>query len=156
MRGLFFVRKKRYTETRVAAAQIGLRQKADKDKMEAVRQIIDAEQLDSIIYIPDEMKHRQVEVIVLPVMRTSEKTRYREKQKTETTMERIARFRKKHNNDTFIAHLKQKLAEGRVFDFNAEKIINAAEIEKERQERYQMEKRAWQDTSAENIRGSNL
>jgi hypothetical protein len=111
--------------------------------MGAVRQIINAEQLDSIIDVPDRMKRRQVEVIVLPVVRTSEKTQCREKQKTETTMERIARFREKHNNDTFIAHLKQKLAEGFKFDFNADKIINAAETEKGKQERYQIEKRAW-------------
>jgi hypothetical protein len=102
---------------------------------------------------PLAVRRRQVEVIVLPVVRTSEKTRYREKQKMETTMESIARFREKHNNDTFIAHLKQKLAEGFKFDFNADKIINATETEKEKQERYQIEKQAWQDTAVENICG---
>jgi hypothetical protein len=135
--------------TKVADAQTVARQRVN--KMEVIRQIINAEQLDSIIDVPDEMKHRQVEIIILPIARASEKTRYSEKQKMQTTMERIDRFRKKHNNDTFIAHLKQKMAEGFTFDFNAEKIINAAETEIERQERYQIEKRAWQNTAVENI-----
>lgn len=39
--------------------------------MEAIRTIIDAERLATIIDLPDSMRHRQVEVIVLP--QTNEK-----------------------------------------------------------------------------------
>jgi hypothetical protein len=121
--------------------------------MQAVKQIINAEKLESIIDIPDGMKHRQVEVIVLPLMQFSDEMRDSENQKTETTLDRIARFRKKHNHETFIEHLRQKLAEGFKFDFDAEKVINGTETEEEKQNRYQMEKRTWQDTVAKETSG---
>jgi uncharacterized protein (DUF1684 family) len=114
--------------------------------MQAVKQIIDAEKLKSIIDIPDGMRHRQVEVIVLPLDMGPLVN-----QKTETTLERIARFREKHNHETFIGHLKRKLAEGFQFDFDAEKIINGTETEKEKQQRYRMEKQVWQDIIAEKL-----
>jgi hypothetical protein len=37
--------------------------------MQAVRQIVDAEQLTSFMQIPEDMRHIKVEIIVLPVTR---------------------------------------------------------------------------------------
>jgi hypothetical protein len=37
--------------------------------MQAVRQIVDAEQLTSFMNIPEDMRHIKVEIIVLPVVR---------------------------------------------------------------------------------------
>jgi hypothetical protein len=41
--------------------------------MEAIRQVIDAERLAGIVDMPESMKYRKVEIIILPDLATEEK-----------------------------------------------------------------------------------
>jgi hypothetical protein len=47
--------------------------------MEFVREIIDSDVLDHIIKIPDSLKHRRVEIILLPIVESEEKAHVHEK-----------------------------------------------------------------------------
>jgi len=71
-----------------------------------------------------------------------------EKQSNGTTAEKIAQFRKKHNRETFVAHLKEQVAKGRTFEFDVQKVINGTETEEEEQARYRQEKQVWGKTVA--------
>jgi hypothetical protein len=135
--------------------------------MEALVEIMEAERLVPIFNIPAAMRNEQVQVIVLPVRNGKAET---EKPAAtlepdsesslyapgDTVAERIRKFREKYNRETFVEHLKKKLAEGVVFEFDAQKIIDGTETEEERQERYRMEKRAWSDDVAERIKRGEL
>ena len=65
-----------------------------------------------------------------------------------TTTEKIAQFRKKHNRETFVEHLKEQVAKGRTFDFDVQRVINGTETEEDKQARYRMEKQIWGKTVA--------
>ena len=110
--------------------------------MEAIVQEIEVERLFSffdILSVPKAARdgwNGRVEVTIKPIEKTSQLT----------TAERIAQFRKKHNRDTFVEHLKEQVAKGRTFDFDVQKVINGTETEEEEQARYRQEKQAWNKT----------
>jgi hypothetical protein len=110
--------------------------------MEAVKQVIDADRISSIIDLPDEMMEGQVEVIVLPINQFDNAVGLKEK-KENTTAERIRKFREKHNHETFVGHLKKCVAQGVEFDFDVQKLIDGTETVEEKQARYKSEKQTW-------------
>jgi len=102
-----------------------------KYEMEAIIQEMDVEKLLPVFNIPMEMRNIRVEVTIRPI----------EQKKPETTAEKIQKFREKYTHESFVQHLKQKLAEGFKFDFDAQKIIDGTETEEEMQARYLSYKR---------------
>jgi predicted peroxiredoxin len=111
--------------------------------MEAVKQIVDAVRISSIIDLPDEMMEGQVEVIVLPIHSFNSEVRGLKEEKENTTSERIRKFREKHNYKTFVDHLKKCVAQGVKFDFDVQKLIDGTETLEEKQARYKSEKQTW-------------
>ena len=101
--------------------------------MEVVIQAIDAEKLASVFDIPEEMKNSRVEVTIRPI----------ENETRGITVEKIKQFRKKYNHETFVEHLKKRISEGLVFDFDVQKVIEGTETEEEKQIRYNSEKQTW-------------
>jgi hypothetical protein len=111
--------------------------------MAAMTAIVEAERLSSIFEIPEEMRHSRVEVTIRPF------PVYQEEAKPKVNMEALERFRTGFN---FKEHLKQKLAEGVQFDFDAQKIIDGTETEEEMQARFRAEKNTWAEVVAERVR----
>ena len=101
--------------------------------MEPIIQEMDINELLPIFNIPEEMKNSRVEVIIRPII----------KKPQDTIAERIREFRKKYNRDSFTEHLKKQAADGYVFSFDIQKVINNTETEDEIQARYRFEKQAW-------------
>jgi hypothetical protein len=98
--------------------------------MAAMTAIVEAERLSSIFEIPEEMKHSRVEVTMQPIEET----------KPKVNMELLNKFISSAGSD-FKEHLRQKLAEGYHFDFDAQKIIDGKETEEEMQARFRAEKK---------------
>jgi hypothetical protein len=96
--------------------------------MEAITQVVDADILTSIFNIPDEMRYGQVEITIRSIPKEN---------KPKVNMEALERFNKGFNLKD---HLRQKLAEGYQFDFDAQKIIDGTETEEEMQARFKSEK----------------
>ncbi|MDR0877201.1 MAG: hypothetical protein LBN21_04050 [Treponema sp.] len=103
--------------------------------MEAVVQVMEAEVLIPLMEIPPAMLHKRVEVTVRPVENSG--------QPEENIAEKIAKFRIKYQGETLREYVKQKSAEGIVFDFDAQKVIDGAETDEDRQYRYRLGKQAW-------------
>ena len=101
--------------------------------MEAIIQEIDVEALTPIFNIPQRMRNTRVEVIIRPI----------EEKPNRAVAERIERFRKKHNRETFAGHLKAGVSQGLTFDFDVQKAIEGTETEEEKQARYRLEKQTW-------------
>jgi hypothetical protein len=101
--------------------------------MEAIVQEIDVGLLTSIFNIPEEMKNSRVEVTIRPIKNETRGT----------TAERIERFKKKYNHETFVEHLKRQVSEGQTFGFDVQKVIDGTETEEEQQARYRLEKQTW-------------
>jgi hypothetical protein len=112
--------------------------------METLVKIMEAEELVPIFDIPSEMRNVQVEVTIRPMGR----------KKLKTTAEKIQEFREKHTHEAFVQHLKQKLAEGFKFDFDAEKMINGTMTEDDWQEYYKIQKQAWKKAAGEKFERS--
>jgi len=110
--------------------------------MQAIVQEIDVEKLFPIFDIPRETWNGRVQVTIKPI----------EKKPALTTAEKIAQFRKKHNRETFVEHLKEQVAKGCTFDFDVQKVIDGTETEKEAQARYRLEKQTWGNSVSENVR----
>ncbi|GHV73832.1 hypothetical protein AGMMS49940_11340 [Spirochaetia bacterium] len=111
--------------------------------MEIMTEIIDAERLSPIFKIPDAMKHSRVEVTIRPIEET----------KPKVNREALERFRRSFNLKD---HLKQKLAEGVQFDFDAQKVIDGTETEEEMQARFRAEKKVWAEDVAERARSGEF
>jgi transcription elongation factor len=101
--------------------------------MEAIVQEIDVEELTSIFNIPEDMRNNRVEVTIRPIRN----------EKQGTTEEKIERFRKKYNRETFVEQLKKGVSQGFSFDFDVQKVIDGTETEEEMQARYRKEKQTW-------------
>jgi hypothetical protein len=99
--------------------------------MVAMTAIVEAERLAAIFDIPDEMRYGQVEITIRAIPKETT---------PKVNREALERFR---NGFNFKEHLKQKLAEGYKFDFDAQKIIDGAMTEDDWQDIYKMEKRTW-------------
>jgi hypothetical protein len=119
--------------------------------MEAIIQEIDVKRLFpifDILSVPKDTRdtwNGRVEVTIKPV----------EKQSNGTTAERIAQFRKKHNRETFVEHLKEQVAKGRTFEFDVQKVIDGTETEEDEQARYRLEKQVWGKVVADKTGGAN-
>jgi len=118
--------------------------------MEAIVQEIDVERIlpfFDILSVPKDTRdiwNGRVQVTIKPI----------EKKSTLTTAEKIAQFRKKHNRETFVEHLKEQVAKGRTFDFDVQKVIDGTETEEDKQARYRMEKQVWGKTVENKTGGS--
>jgi predicted CopG family antitoxin len=73
-----------------------------------------------------------------------------EEQQSEDVRENIKKFREKHNKNSFIEHLKKNLIGKKRLGFNVQEVIDGNESEKNRQIRYELEKRAWEMHVADN------
>jgi len=104
--------------------------------MEAIVQEIEVEKLYPIFNIPKDIWKGRVEVTIKPIEKTLKAT----------TEERIAQFRQKYNRKVFIDQLKEQAANGQVFNFNVQKVIDGTETEKEIQARYRLEKQTWSNS----------
>ncbi|GHV92879.1 hypothetical protein AGMMS50268_33820 [Spirochaetia bacterium] len=114
--------------------------------MEAITQVIDADRLSSIFEIPEEMQHGRLEITIRSVSGLSEEN---SASHPKVNMEALERFRAGFNLKD---HLKQKLAEGCQFDFDAQKVIDGTETEEERQARFRSEKKVWEEDVAERVK----
>jgi hypothetical protein len=113
-------------------------------KMDAIIQEMDVARLTSLFDIPAEMLNSRVEVTIRPIAR----------EKPETTAEKIRKFREKHTHESFVEHLKQRVAEGFQFDFDVEKMINGTMTEDDWQEYYKIQKQAWKKAACERFERS--
>jgi len=107
--------------------------------MEAVIQILEAEDLIPIMHIPSEMRHSRLEVTLRPI----EKTSASESEAQNINPEIMQKFLKAAESGEAKEHLKRKLAEGTQFDFDAEKLINGTMTETDWQNLYSLQKQAW-------------
>jgi len=107
--------------------------------MEAVVQILDAEKLAPVMYIPSEMLHSRLEVTLRPVRETDDES----VQTTYVDKEIMQKFRKAAESGEAVKHLQNKLFEGARFDFDAEKILNGTMTEDDWQNLYTIQKKAW-------------
>ena len=113
--------------------------------MEAVIQIVDAEDLLSIMHIPVEMRHGRFEVTLRPI----EKTSARENENQNINTEIMQKFLKAAESGEAKEHLKRKIAEGTKFDFDATKLINGTMTEADWKDLYSHQKQAWLSAAAE-------
>jgi len=100
--------------------------------MEAVVQILEAEKLAPVMYIPSEMLHSRLEVTLRPVMETAVES----VQTTHVDKEIMQKFRKAAESGEAVKHLQDKFFEGARFDFDAEKILNGTMTEDDWQNLY--------------------
>ena len=84
------------------------------------------------------------------VVVTIEEEKYIET-KPETTAEKVEKFRRKYNRETFVEHLKKQVAEGLSFDFDVQKVIDGTETEEDMQIRYRLEKQVWGNAIKEEV-----
>jgi hypothetical protein len=108
--------------------------------MEASVEVIEAEKLVPLFDIPAEMLNDRVQVIVVPLPKERDAGSEAEK-KPKINMEIFKKFRERAESGEFKKHLKNKLAEGVTFEFDAQKIIDDAMTESDWQKLYALEKR---------------
>jgi hypothetical protein len=113
--------------------------------METVVQILEANDLIPVMYIPAEMRDSRLEVTLRPV----EKTQTDERQDKTINSEIMQKFVKAAESGEAKEHLKKKLAEGAKFSFNAGKLINGTMTEDDWQNLYTIQKQAWPDAAIE-------
>jgi hypothetical protein len=112
--------------------------------MEAVVQILEAEDLAPVMYIPAEMRHTRLEVTLRPAGEAAEPG-----QPAYTNREIMQKFLKAAESGEAKERLKRKLVEGARFDFDAEKLINGTMTEDDWQNLYTLQKQAWPQAAAE-------
>jgi hypothetical protein len=88
--------------------------------MEAVVQILEAEQLAPVMYIPSEMWHSRLEVTIRPV----EEAAPGAPPPVRINRELMQKFLKAAESGEARERLRQKLAEGAQFDFDAGRLMN--------------------------------
>jgi hypothetical protein len=115
--------------------------------MEAIVQILEANDLMPVMYIPTEMQHSRLEVTLRPV----EKISAEEKQGKTINTEIMQKFIKAAESGEAKEHLKRKLAEGTQFSFDAVKLIDGTMTEGDWQNLYTLQKQAWANAAAEKI-----
>jgi hypothetical protein len=107
--------------------------------MESVVQILEAEDLASVMYIPMEMQHSRIEVTLRPVKETANET----VQRTQTNKEIMQKFRKAAETGEAAKRLKQKMSEGEQFNFDIVKLLSGTMTEDDWQNLYTLQKQAW-------------
>ena len=100
--------------------------------MESIVQILEAEKLAPVMYIPSEMRHSRLEVTLRPVAEAT----VGERKAVKINEEIMQKFLKAAESGEAKEHLKRKLAEGIQFDFDAVKIINGTMSEDDWQSLY--------------------
>jgi hypothetical protein len=111
--------------------------------MEAVVQILEAERLAPVMYIPSEMRHSRLEVTIRPV----EEATPGSPTPAGINRELMQKFLKAAKSGEAKDRLKKKLAEGAQFDFDAGKLINGTMTEADWQNLYALQKQAWPKAS---------
>jgi hypothetical protein len=114
--------------------------------MEAVVQILEADDLAPVMYIPSEMRHNRIEVSIRPLTKSGE-----EKQAAIINTEIMQKFLKAAESGEAKEHLKKRLAEGAQFDFDAQKLIGGTMSEEDWQTLYSLQKQAWPNAAVKNI-----
>ena len=112
--------------------------------MEAVVQILEAETLAPVMYIPAEMRHSRLEVTLLPIKEAAPAS-----PPPSINREIMLKFQQAAESGEAKNHLKKKLAEGAQLDFDAAKLINGTMTEDEWQNLYTLQKQAWPQAAAE-------
>ena len=107
--------------------------------METVVQILEAEQLAPVMYIPSEMRHCCLEVTLRPI----EETSIGKAPVAAINHDVMQKFLKSAESGDAKEHLKKRLAEGKQFDFDAVKLINGTMTENDWQNLYAFQKQAW-------------
>ena len=113
--------------------------------MEAVIQILEAEQLVPVMHIPSELRHSRLEVTLRPI----EETSIGKAPVAAINHDVMQKFLKAAESGDAKEHLKKKLAEGKQFDFDAVKLINGTMTEDDWQNLYTFQKQAWTEAAAE-------
>ncbi|MDR2048739.1 MAG: hypothetical protein LBP69_04725 [Treponema sp.] len=111
--------------------------------METVVQILDAEKLAPVMYIPSEMRHSRLEVTIRPVEEAASGA------PTGINQEIMQKFLKAAESGEAKERLKKKLAEGAQFDFDTGKLIKGTMTEADWQNLYAVQKQAWFKAAAE-------
>jgi hypothetical protein len=112
--------------------------------MEAVVQILEAEALAPVMYIPAEMRHSRLEVTLRPAKEAPPAS-----PPSAVNREIMLKFQKAAASGEAKEHIKQKLAEGVQFDFDAAKLISGTMTEGEWQNLYTLQQQAWSQFATE-------
>ena len=119
--------------------------------METIVQILEAEKLAPLMYIPSEMRHSHLEV----TLRLVDGTTIEERKAGKINKEIMQKFLKAAEFGEAKENLKSKLAEGKQFDFDAEKIINGTMSEDDWQNLYALQKQAWPNSAVKKTGNDN-
>jgi hypothetical protein len=112
--------------------------------MEAVVQILEAEALVPVMYIPAEMRHSRLEVTLRPVTEAAPAS-----PPSAVNREIMLKFQKAAESGEAKEHLKKKLAEGVRFDFDVEKLLSGTMTGDDWQNLYTRQKQAWPQAASE-------
>jgi hypothetical protein len=115
--------------------------------MEPVVQILEAEELAPVMYIPPEMRHSRLEVTLRPVKEAGD----RKGRTVDINSEIMQKFLKAAESGEARERLRKKLAEGAQFGFDATKLINGTMTEDDWQNLYTFQKQAWPKAAVEKI-----
>ena len=118
--------------------------------METVIQILEAEELTPIMYIPPEMRHGRLEVTIRPVEKAASLS-----PAPIINKEIMLKFQQNAELGEAKKHLKKKLAEGAQFDFDATKLINGTMNRNDWQNLNTLQKQAWQKAALKKYGNSN-
>ena len=113
--------------------------------METIVQILKADDLEPIMYIPPEMRDRCFEVTLRPV----ENAQVEKKRTFNINTEIMRKFLEAAESGEAKEHIKKKLAEGTQFSFDAIKLINGTMTEDDLQDLYSLQKQAWPNAAVE-------
>ena len=113
--------------------------------MEAVTQILEAQDLMRVMYIPVEMRHSRIEVTLRPIDNIWTK----EAKPLNINKEIMQKFLKAAESGEAKEHIKRKLAEGTQFDFDAIKLMNGTMSEADWQNLYSLQKQAWSSAAVQ-------
>ena len=112
--------------------------------MEAVVQILEAEALAPVMYIPAELRHSRLEVTLRPVKEAASAS-----PPPVINREIMRKFQQAAESGEAKERLEKKLAEGAQFDFDAAKLIGGTMTEDDWQNLYTLQKKAWPQAAVE-------
>ena len=112
--------------------------------MEAVVQILEAETLAPVMYIPAELRHSRLEVTLRPVKEAASAS-----PPPVINREIMCKFQQAAESGEAKERLEKKLAEGAQFDFDAAKLIGGTMTENDWQNLYTLQKKAWPQAAVE-------
>jgi hypothetical protein len=107
-------------------------------------QILNAEELAPVMYIPPEMRHSRLEVTIRQVEEASAES----SQTTLVNREIMQKFQKAAELGEAKEQLGKQFAQGTQFSFDVEKLINGTMTEDDWQNLYALQKQAWPQAAA--------